>query len=137
MRAISYSQFGGPEVLTLVDVPVPAPAGAQVRVAVRAAGVNPIDWKIRSGTMSRTATFPTIPGLEIAGVVDAVGPDAAGFAVGDEVFGWSDSGGYAEYALATAVAAKPATLDWSQAVEHPGVRRNCLAWSQPSGPEIR
>ncbi len=105
--------------LTLVDVPVPEPTGAQVRVAVRAAGVNPIDWKIRSGTMSRTATFPTIPGLEIAGVVDAVGPDAAGFAVGDEVFGWSDSGGYAEYALATTVAAKPAALDWSQAVSIP------------------
>lgn len=90
-----------------------------MRVAVRAAGVNPIDWKIRSGTMSRDAKFPTIPGLEIAGVVDAVGPDTHGFAVGDEVFGWSDSGGYAEYALATTVAAKPPTLEWSDAVGIP------------------
>ena len=119
MKAISYSELGGPEVLQLVEVPAPEPSGAQVRVEVVAAGVNPIDWKIRSGAMPSKIDGSKVPGLEIAGVIDAVGPESSGLSVGDEVFGWSDTGGYAEYALATQVVAKPAALGWNDAVAIP------------------
>ncbi|MEU4247406.1 NADP-dependent oxidoreductase [Amycolatopsis sp. NPDC026612] len=120
MRAITFSTYGGPEVLQLSDVPVPEPGPGQVRLAVRAVGVNPIDWKIRSGAMRQNSqiAFPHIPGLEVAGVVDAVG-DGADFALGDEVFGWSETGAYAEYALAKAVAPKPANLSWPDAAALP------------------
>ncbi|WP_372507951.1 NADP-dependent oxidoreductase [Nocardia amikacinitolerans] len=119
MRAIAFYEFGEPEVLRVVDVPVPEPTGAQVRIAVRAAGVNPADWKIRSGALVfGEPTFPQFPGAEVAGVVDAVGPEAAGVAVGDEVIAWT-RGGYAEYALSADVAAKPAGLAWADATALP------------------
>ena len=75
MRAIIFNEYGGPDVLQLADVPLPEPGPGQVRVAVRAAGVNPIDWKIRKGAMGPNfpMVFPRIPGLEVAGVVDAAG----------------------------------------------------------------
>ncbi|MGW0246794.1 NADP-dependent oxidoreductase [Nocardia goodfellowii] len=120
MRAIAYSEFGGPEVLRVVEAPVPEPAGAEVRVAVRAAGVNPADWKMRSGALVfGEPKFPQFPGSEIAGFVDALGPDAHGHAIGDQVFGWARSGGYAEYALSSALARKPEGLDWADAVALP------------------
>jgi NADPH:quinone reductase-like Zn-dependent oxidoreductase len=120
MRAMQFNEFGPAEHLRVAEAPVPEPGPGQVRVAVRAAGVNPIDWKIRSGFMTAThpVDLPHVPGLELAGVVDAVGEDA-GFAPGDEVFGWSDSGAYAEYALATLLAAKPADLSWADAAALP------------------
>jgi NADPH:quinone reductase-like Zn-dependent oxidoreductase len=121
MKAIQFDQFGTTAELRLVNVDVPQPGPGQVRVEVRAAGVNALDGKIRSGAMN--AAFPTplpsIPGFEVAGVVDAIGGDVQEFAVGDEVFGWSDTGSYAEYALATVVAIKPAVLSWHQAVSLP------------------
>ncbi|AII07103.1 NADPH:quinone reductase [Rhodococcus opacus] len=121
MKAVSYSSYGGPEVLETHDVPVPEPTGNQVRLVIRAAGVNPIDWKLRSGSMAEVMSvqFPKIPGSEVAGVVDAVGPDATGVVVGDEVFGWSDTGGYAEYALASIVVPKPKGLSWTDAATIP------------------
>ncbi|WP_072691592.1 NADP-dependent oxidoreductase [Rhodococcus marinonascens] len=121
MKAISYSSYGGPEVLETVDVPVPVPAGNQVRLVIRAAGVNPFDWKVRSGSMAEVmkVKFPKIPGSEVAGVVDALGPGATGVTVGDEMFGWSDTGGYAEYALASVVVPKPRELSWTDAVTLP------------------
>ncbi|MER6667558.1 NADP-dependent oxidoreductase [Amycolatopsis japonica] len=120
MRAITITQYGEPDVLQLTDAPLPEPGPGQVRVAVKAAGVNPIDWKIRSGAMSEVwpVDFPHILGLELAGVVDAVG-EGAGFAVGDEVFGWSETGTYAEYALASTVIRKPAGLSWAEAAALP------------------
>ncbi|MFJ9785034.1 NADP-dependent oxidoreductase [Amycolatopsis sp. NPDC101161] len=120
MRAITFSTYGGPDVLQLSEVPVPEPAPGQVRLAVRAAGINPIDWKIRNGFMQQNfqVSFPHIPGAEVAGVVDAVG-EGADFAVGDEVFGWSETGAYAEYALAKALAPKPAGLSWADAAALP------------------
>ncbi|RSN66139.1 NADPH:quinone reductase [Amycolatopsis sp. WAC 04182] len=120
MRAITITQYGEPDVLRSAEVPLPEPGPGQVRVAVKAAGVNPIDWKIRSGAMAevRPVEFPHILGLELAGVVDAVG-EGADFAVGDEVFGWSDTGTYAEYALASKVIRKPAGLSWSEAAALP------------------
>ncbi|AOW93840.1 NADPH:quinone reductase [Rhodococcus sp. WMMA185] len=121
MKAISYSRYGGPEVLETVDAPIPEPTGNQVRLAIRAAGVNPFDWKVRSGSMAEVmeVKFPKIPGSEVAGVVDAVGSGVAGATVGTEMFGWSDTGGYAEYALATVVAPKPTELSWTEAVTIP------------------
>ncbi|MDT2004652.1 NADP-dependent oxidoreductase [Rhodococcus opacus] len=121
MKAVSYSSYGGPEVLETHDVPVPEPTGNEVRLVIRAAGVNPIDWKLRSGSMAEVMSvqFPKIPGSEVAGVVDAVGPDATGVVAGDEVFGWSDTGGYAEYALASIVVPKPRGLSWTDAATIP------------------
>ncbi|WIY02744.1 NADP-dependent oxidoreductase [Amycolatopsis mongoliensis] len=120
MRAITFSAYGGPDVLQLSEVPVPEPGPGQVRLAIRAAGINPIDWKIRSGFMQQNfqVAFPHIPGLEVAGVVDAVG-EGADFAVGDEVFGWSETGAYAEYALAKTLAPKPAGISWADAAALP------------------
>ncbi|RSN45275.1 NADPH:quinone reductase [Amycolatopsis sp. WAC 04197] len=120
MRAITITQYGEPDVLRLDEAPLPEPGPGQVRVAVKAAGVNPVDWKIRSGAMAevRPVDFPHILGLELAGVVDAVG-EGAGFAVGDEVFGWSETGTYAEYALASTVIRKPAGLSWAEAAALP------------------
>ncbi|MGW4524920.1 NADP-dependent oxidoreductase [Amycolatopsis sp. NPDC004378] len=120
MRAITFSAYGGPDVLQPTEVPVPEPGPGQVRLAVRAAGINPIDWKIRNGYMQQNfqVPFPHIPGLEVAGVVDAVG-EGAEFAVGDEVFGWSETGAYAEFALAKALAPKPASISWADAAALP------------------
>ncbi|MEV4279081.1 NADP-dependent oxidoreductase [Actinoplanes xinjiangensis] len=121
MRAILFDRFGGPEVLREADVEIPSPGPGQVRVRVRAAGVNGLDGKIRSGAME--ALFPTplpaVPGREVAGVVDALGEGVTDVRVGDEVLGWSDTGSYAEYALATTVAPKPAGLDWPDAAALP------------------
>ncbi|MFI5589138.1 NADP-dependent oxidoreductase [Amycolatopsis sp. NPDC051758] len=120
MRAITFSAYGGPDVLQLSEVPVPEPGPGQVRLAIRTAGLNPIDWKIRSGAMQQNfaVAFPHTPGLEVAGVVDAVG-EGADFAVGDEVFGWSETGAYAEYALAKTLAPKPAGISWVDAAALP------------------
>jgi NADPH:quinone reductase-like Zn-dependent oxidoreductase len=121
MKAISFSRFGGPEVLQLGDTAEPHPGDGAIRVRVRAAGVNPIDWKIRHGWME--AVFPTrlpsIPGIEIAGIVDEVGAGVAGIAVGDEVLGWAEGGGYAEYAIARRFVRKPADISWSIAAALP------------------
>ncbi len=91
MKAIQYSQFGGPEVLELVDLPDPTPGPGQIRVAVRAAGVNPIDWKLRSGM--RGGDLPQTTGREVAGVVDALGEGVTDVTAGDEVFGFAAGGG--------------------------------------------
>jgi NADPH:quinone reductase-like Zn-dependent oxidoreductase len=120
MRAVVFEEFGGPEVLRVRDVEEPHAGPGQVRIKVRAAGVNPIDFKVRRGWTKGfiDPVFPAVPGLEVAGVVDEVG-DGAEFAVGDEVVGWSDGGSYAEYAIGGNVARKPAGLSWEQAVGVP------------------
>nr|WP_228534817.1 NADP-dependent oxidoreductase [Nocardia sp. BSTN01] len=118
MRAMQYERVGGPEVLTQVEVPIPDPTGDRVRVAIRAAGVNPADWKMRAGLMPGPPGFPRRAGFEIAGVVDAAGPEAR-FQPGDEVLGWAQGGGYAEYALATQLVAKPAELSFAEAAAIP------------------
>lgn len=119
MRAITYREHGGPDVLELTEVPTPEPSGKEVLVRVRAAGVNPFDFKVRAGAIpGLPSKFPSTPGSEIAGVVEAAGPDAE-FAVGDEVFGWSSTGGYAEYALGWKLARKPEGLSWADAVAIP------------------
>jgi len=121
MKAMRIDTFGGPEVLQEAEVDTPEPGPGQVRVRVRAVGVNPFDGKVRSGAMEAvfSTPLPAILGLEVAGTVDAVGPDVTGFAVGDDVFGWADSGAYAEYALMSRAAIKPAGLAWDAAVALP------------------
>jgi NADPH:quinone reductase-like Zn-dependent oxidoreductase len=120
MRAVVFEEFGGPEVLRTEDVTEPHAGPGQTRVRVRAAGVNPIDFKVRRGWTKGfiNVTFPATPGLEVAGVVDEVG-EGSEFAVGDEVVGWSTTGSYAEHALAGNVVRKPAGLTWEQAVGLP------------------
>ncbi len=90
VKAARYSRFGGPEVLEIVDLPDPHPGPGQVRVAVRAAGVNPSDWKKRKGLMDEK--LPQTMGYEAAGVVDELGEGVADVAVGDRVFGFSAEG---------------------------------------------
>jgi NADPH:quinone reductase-like Zn-dependent oxidoreductase len=120
MKAVVFAEYGGPEVLHVADVPEPEPGPGQVRIAVRAAGVNPIDWKIRSGAMSSfmPAEFPVIDAREAAGVVDAVG-EGADAQPGAEVFGFTDAGAAAEFAVMTDFAAKPAKLSFEEAAGLP------------------
>jgi NADPH:quinone reductase-like Zn-dependent oxidoreductase len=114
--------YGGPEVLAVVDVATPEPGPGQVRIAVRAAGVNPVDVKAYSGMFGTDpAKLPMRLGAEAAGVVTAVGPDAVGAAgpvrVGDEVIAYRASGAYATDLVvpASEVVPKPAELSWEQA----------------------
>lgn len=114
--------YGGPEVLSVVDEPTPEPGPAEVRIEVRAAGVNPIDYKSYSGAFGADpARLPIRLGSEAAGVVTGVGPDAVGpagpVAAGDEVIAYRAPGAYAAELVvpAQAVVPKPATLDWAQA----------------------
>ena len=121
MRAIVFDRFGGTDVLHEADIEVPQPGPGQVRVRVKAAGLNAVDGKIRSGMMEavRPTAFPAVPGGELAGVVDALGEGGTDLQVGDAVLGWSDTGSYAEYALATRVVPKPADLEWEDAAALP------------------
>lgn len=95
-QAIQYTQLGGPEVLTLVEVPFPEPAPGTVTVRVEAAGVNPIDWKLRSG-LRATPPFegPRGTGSDGAGTIAAVGEGVDGFRVGDAVAFCNAAGAYA------------------------------------------
>ena len=113
MRAVQYSQFGGPEVLGVSEVTVPVPGPGQIRVRVRAAGVNPFDCKARSGGFGGDG-FPRTPGLEASGVVDALGEGVDGIAVGDAVFGLGAQT-YAEFAVLDHFVAKPDELGWTSA----------------------
>jgi NADPH:quinone reductase-like Zn-dependent oxidoreductase len=107
--------------MTLVDIPEPHAGPGQIRIRVQAAGVNPVDWKIRGGSSLRAipVQLPSVPGLEAAGVVDEVGPDVSGVKVGDEVFGAAASGAAAEYALLSDWAPKPAEMNWAEAAGLP------------------
>jgi NADPH2:quinone reductase len=100
MRAIRVSEFGGPEVLKLQEVPDPKPDSGQVVVRVKAAGINPVDTYIRSGTYARKPNLPYTPGLDAAGIVEAVGPNVKRFKAGDRVYtNGSITGVSAELAL--------------------------------------
>ena len=114
--------YGGPEVLSIADEPVPPPGPGEARIEIRAAGVNPIDWKAYSGMFGADpARLPIRLGAEAAGVVTATGPDAIGpagpISVGDEVIAFRASGAYAAelVAPAQALVPRPPALDWAQA----------------------
>ncbi|MBW0109878.1 NADP-dependent oxidoreductase [Pseudonocardia sp. KRD-182] len=125
MKAFVFTQYGGTENQEIQDLPTPEPGPSEVRIAVRAAGVNPVDWKVREGHLSEVMPLdlPSVLGNEAAGVVEAVGRDVEGFAVGDEVFGNTapTSGAFAEQALLTAgaTAHKPAGLPFTTAAVLP------------------
>jgi len=126
MRAAVLTGYGGVDRLELREVSRPEPGSGQLLVRVRAAGVNPIDWKIRQGRLRLLlpARFPLVLGFDVAGEVAAIGPEVAEFEPGDAVYAMLDSrhgGGYAEYAVtgqATA-AAKPEDLSWEEAAAVP------------------
>lgn len=121
MEAIVFEEFGGPGVLGLAQAEEPHAGPGQVRVKVMAAGVNPLDYKIRYGWMEQASptTLPSVPGLEFAGIVDEVGEGVTAASVGDEVLGWTTTGAYAQYALAESFVLKPAGLDWAEAAALP------------------
>jgi NADPH:quinone reductase-like Zn-dependent oxidoreductase len=118
LKAVSFSQFGGPEVLQIVDLPDPQPGPGEVRIAVRAAGVNPSDWKKRQGLMD--AELPQTLGYEAAGVVDELGAGVTDVTVGDRVFGFSAEGAaQAELAVLSYYAPIPPSLDFPGAAALP------------------
>jgi putative PIG3 family NAD(P)H quinone oxidoreductase len=122
MKAIAIAKFGGPEVLTVVERPLPEPSKGEVRVRVRATAVNRADLLQRMGAYPAPPDAPAdVPGLEIAGEVDAVGPGVERLAVGDRVFGLVGGGGYAEAAVTheRALARIPESLSFEQAAAVP------------------
>ena len=116
MRALQYKAYGGPEVLEWAEAPDPHAGAGQLRIAVRAASVNPIDWKAFSGAMSGGEPMAGTGylGYDAAGVVDEVGDQVSGVSVGDEVFGRGRNT-QAEYALLDSWAVKPPSVDWAVA----------------------
>ena len=122
MKAARFSQFGGPEVLEIVDLPDPHPGPGQIRVAVHAAGVNPSDWKARKGELG--GELPQTTGRDVAGVADEIGEGVTDVAVGDRVFGFSGGSagaGAAELALLSDYAPIPPSLDFAGAAGLPVV----------------
>ncbi|QDQ09700.1 NADP-dependent oxidoreductase [Streptomyces spectabilis] len=121
MFAAQYHRYGGSEVLRVEEAEEPHAGPGQVRVAVRATGVTPADWYLRSGMLRGILTldFPHIPGVDAAGTVDEVGEGVTGTAVGDEVFGlvpFADRGGAAaQYAVLEAWAPKPRSWSFEEA----------------------
>jgi NADPH:quinone reductase-like Zn-dependent oxidoreductase len=125
MKAVRFDRYGGIDVLAVTDVPRPEPGPGQVLVKVKAAGINPGEAKIREGMLHARwpATFPSGEGTDLAGIVEAAGPGATGFAgitfaPGDEVIGWVDNrSSHAEYALVEAgsLVPKPGEVPWEVA----------------------
>src|SRR5215211_6876133 len=122
MQAIQAQDYGGPDVLALKQAPRPEPNDDQVLIRLKAAGVNPADWKYRAGFYKQfmPLEFPWTPGVDGSGIVEAVGANVTSLKRGDEVYGIV-LGGYAEYALAlaTEVQPKPSGLTFEQAAALP------------------
>ncbi len=124
-RSYVFTEYGGPDNQEFQDLPVPTPGPSELLVEVRAAGVNPVDWKIRSGYLRefQPREMPAVLGSEVAGVVAGVGQDVDGFAVGDEVFGSvaRGAGGYAQHTLldASTTAKKPTGVSFADAAALP------------------
>lgn len=116
-RVVRFSRSGGPDVLEIRDEPVPEPGPGQVRVAVRAVGLNPVDYKRRRDGARYGVRFPAGVGRELAGVVAAIGPDVEAVPVGEEVFGSVPDGALADLVVAdvAVLAAKPASVPWQVA----------------------
>lgn len=116
MKAAAFTAPGGPEVLELVELATPAPGAGEVRVRVKAAGVQPTDLAVREGWTPPGLTLksPQVIGNEFAGVVDEVGADVTGVSVGDEVLGYRSLECYAEFVVVPAdqIVPKPASLSW-------------------------
>ena len=126
MKAVCIYAFGGPEVLVYEDAPRPRPGKGEILVRVHAAGINPVDWKIREGHLEEMLhhTLPLVLGWDVSGVVEALGSGAGRFRVGDEVFSKPDiarDGAYAEFIVIkeSEVALKPKSLDYVHAAALP------------------
>ncbi|GAA4682969.1 NADP-dependent oxidoreductase [Frondihabitans cladoniiphilus] len=120
MKAVQFHEFGGPDVLKIVDLPDPHPAHGQVRIRVHAVGISASDPKIRSGALSFGAPLPQGTGRDVAGVVDELGEGVTDVKVGDRVFGISDDGyGAADYALLSIYAVIPVSLGFVDAAGLP------------------
>lgn len=118
MRAARFHEYGGVGTLVVEQAPDPHPGSGEVRVRVAAAGVNPVDWKVRSGAMHEVlpVDLPAIPGRDAVGVVDEIGEGVQGVSVGDRVFGLGGvTGATAELAVLSAWAPAPATWTDEQA----------------------
>jgi NADPH:quinone reductase-like Zn-dependent oxidoreductase len=116
-RVVRFDRYGGPEVLRVVDEPDAAPGPGEVRVALRAAGLNPADYKRRRAPGAYEVAFPAGIGRELAGIVDATGPGVERLAAGDQVFGTVPDGAFAEHLVQSEdrFAFKPAELSWEVA----------------------
>ncbi|MGA5078369.1 NADP-dependent oxidoreductase [Streptomyces griseoincarnatus] len=127
MKKVSYAAFGGPEVLRLVDAEQPHAGPGEIRIAVRAAGVNPVDWRIREGQMrpALPASLPAGVGLDAAGVVDEVGEGVTDVAPGDRVFG-EGADTYAKFAVLHAWARMPEGISFEEAAGYPSVMETAL-----------
>jgi NADPH:quinone reductase-like Zn-dependent oxidoreductase len=123
INAIQVHDYGDTDQLKLEQIPQAEPQEGEVLVRVYAAGVNPMDWKFRSGLIKAfmPSTFPYVPGADLAGVVEKVGPGVTIFQPGQEVFGRSSNGSYAQYTIApaNALALKPKTLSFAEAATIP------------------
>lgn len=122
MKAVVINEYGNNDVVNLVEKEIPQPAAHEILVKVHTAGVNPVDWRIRSGAGVRFGlTLPIPLGSEIAGTIEKLGDGVTGFNVGDAVYGKIRTGGFAEYAIAREedLAYKPQRLDFIQAAAIP------------------
>lgn len=126
MRAVVATRFGGPDVLTVTELPEPTTGPGQLKIDVVTAGLNPVDAMIRRGEMGGTA--PTRLGTEFAGTVREIGPGVTGFSVGDAVIGFGAMGSYAEVQVlpAAQVAHKPSELSWEVAGGLSGVGQTAM-----------
>ena len=107
MKAIVVREFGGPEVMKLEEVPDPVPGPGQLLIRVGAVGVNPVEAYIRAGTYARKPTLPYIPGSDVGGTVEKIGPNVTAFKSGDRVYTQGASGGYAELLVCDEALAHP------------------------------
>ena len=131
MRAARVHKPGPPDVIVVEDIDLPEPGEQEALVRVRAAGVGPWDALVRTGKSGLSLTYPVTLGSEISGIVEKLGPNTDGFAVGAEVFGATNAlfiNGYSEYAIATAkmIARRPASLSHLEAAALPVV--GVTAW---------
>lgn len=133
MQRIQYHQYGGPDVMRLEPFEPPIPRKDEILVRVKAASINPLDWKLRQGFMKimMGGHFPRAMGLDFAGVIETIGPNVTGFASGDEVVGTAPmnrSGAFAEAVITTSslVIKKPASLSFPAAAALPSI--GVTAW---------
>jgi len=119
MRTAAFTSFGGPEVMKGMELPEPQAGPGQVRVRVKAAGVQHFDCGVRSGSFPANVTvnFPQVPGNEFAGIIDQVGDGVTGFTTGNEVLGFNMLNCYAEYVVVGAdqIVNKPQSMSWTEA----------------------
>ncbi|MEW1892008.1 MULTISPECIES: NADP-dependent oxidoreductase [unclassified Streptomyces] len=127
MKKVSFAEFGGPDVLRLIDAVEPHAGPGRIRIAVRAAGVNPVDWRVREGQVlgAHPTVLPSGVGLDAAGIVDEVGEGVEGVATGDRVFG-EGADTYAEFAVLSAWARMPEGLTFEEAAGYPSVVETAL-----------